>query len=49
MSEKSSTSMISCMSSDGDLSNTEWTVLRSTDHASLWKQMMTAVGGRLSR
>ena len=28
---------------------TEWTVLSSTDQASLWKQMMTLVDGRLSK
>ncbi|KAL0105205.1 hypothetical protein PUN28_016689 [Cardiocondyla obscurior] len=39
MSEKSSTRMISCMRCSGDL----------TDQASLWKQMITAVGGRSFR
>lgn len=35
------------MRRDGDRSSTEWTVLSSTDHASLWKQMITEVDGRL--
>ena len=46
ISEKSSTKIISCMRCSGDLSNTECTVLSSTDQASLWKQIITAVGGR---
>jgi hypothetical protein len=47
ISEKSSTRMTSVMSSDGDLSRTEWTDRSSTDHASLWKQIITDVGGML--
>jgi len=46
MSEKSSTRMISCMRCSGDLSSTECTVRNNTDQASLWKQIITAVGGR---
>jgi hypothetical protein len=40
--------MISFSRWGGDLSSTECTVLRSTDHASLWKQMITDVAGRFS-
>lgn len=46
ISEKSSTRITSCIRWSGDLSKTEWTVLTSTDHASLWKHIITAVGGR---
>lgn len=45
ISEKSSTRITSCIRWSGDLSKTEWTVLTSTDHASLWKHIITAVGG----
>lgn len=49
MSEKSSTSMISLSKCLGDRPITEWTVLNSTLHASLWKQMITAVTGKSFR
>lgn len=49
ISEKSSTRMISFIKWDGDLSKTECTVLSSTDHASLWKHITTAVWGRSSK
>jgi hypothetical protein len=48
MSEKSSTRMISFSRWGGERSSTECTVRRSTDQASLWKQMITAVAGRRS-
>lgn len=34
---------------DGDLSNTECTVLNRTDQASLWKHITTDVCGRSSK
>uniref|UniRef100_A0A182QIN5 Uncharacterized protein n=1 Tax=Anopheles farauti TaxID=69004 RepID=A0A182QIN5_9DIPT len=49
MSEKSSTRITSFTRWSGERSSTECTVRSSTDHASLWKQMMTDVGGRSSR
>jgi len=32
-----------------DLSRTEWTVLRSVDQASLWKQIITEVFGKFGK
>lgn len=49
MSEKSSTKMMWPIKWGGERSSTECTVLRSTDHASLWKHIMTSVGGRSSK
>ena len=49
ISEKSSTSIISLIKCGGERSNTECTVRNSTDHASLWKQIMTSVAGRFSK
>ena len=47
MSDASSTRMISVSNSFGDLSIIEWTVLSSMDQASLWKQTITLVEGKL--
>lgn len=49
ISEKSSTRITWPISSSGERSKTEWTVRNRTVHASLWKHMITSVGGRLSR
>lgn len=47
--EKSSTSITFPIKCSGERSRTECTVLKRTDQASLWKQMMTSVTGRLVR
>ena len=47
ISEKSSTRITWPINSSGDRSRTECTVRNSTVHASLWKHMITSVGGRL--
>lgn len=47
MSEKSSTRITSVMREGGERSRTEWTERRRTDHASLWKQIITEVGESL--
>ena len=49
MSDLSSTRMISLRRWSGERSRTECTVLRSTDQASLWKQMITEVEGNSVR
>lgn len=49
ISEKSSTKMIRPIKWTGDRSNTEWTVRSNTDHASLWKQIITSVDGKSSK
>lgn len=49
MSEKSSTRITWPIRWAGERSSTECTVRSSTVHASLWKQMITSVGGRSSR
>lgn len=49
MSDLSSTRMISLRRWSGDRSRTECTVLRRTDQASLWKQMITEVEGSAVR
>lgn len=47
ISEKSSTRIMWPINSGGERSNTECTVRSSTDHASLWKHIITSVAGSL--